>query len=270
MKCSVIQDLLPSYVDNICSEDSKELVREHVAGCSSCKAKLEQMKNTELVAENVAEKQIDYLKKIRNKFTLKEWLGKLVLVILAVIAFAGLFAGGGGLLDYGRIPSVVFSILLFCSACLAGNCRYSSGRKSAAVETGISGILFAFVLSINEYVVQCIVEWKNPFPFMGPEMYDMGPGYAAILKAAALAVVVVLLKNTFGKQKNVFATILNITAISQIVYANDWLYHMDTPETTLAAAHELEVTQIILAIVGIISCALLLKLGKTDKGKVNL
>ena len=240
MKCSVIQDLLPSYVDNICSEDSKELVREHVAGCSSCKAKLEQMKNTELVAENVAEKQIDYLKKIRNKFTLKEWLGKLVLVILAVIAFAGLFAGGGGLLDYGRIPSVVFSILLFCSACLAGNCRYSGGRKSAAVETGISGILFAFVLSINEYVVQCIVEWKNPFPFMGPEMYDMGPGYAAILKAAALAVVVVLLKNTFGKQKNVFATILNITAISQIVYANDWLYHMDTPETTLAAAHELE------------------------------
>ena len=99
MKCSVIQDLLPSYVDNICSEDSKELVREHVAGCSSCKAKLEQMKNTELVAENVAEKQIDYLKKLRTKFTLKEWLGSLVLVILAVRGrgrAAGLWADSFG------------------------------------------------------------------------------------------------------------------------------------------------------------------------------
>lgn len=50
IKCSVIQDLLPSYVDNICSEDTKELVREHVAECMQCKEKLEQMKNTEIVA----------------------------------------------------------------------------------------------------------------------------------------------------------------------------------------------------------------------------
>ncbi len=36
MNCNVIRDLLPLYVDGCCSEDSAELVREHLQHCKLC------------------------------------------------------------------------------------------------------------------------------------------------------------------------------------------------------------------------------------------
>ncbi len=41
--CNVIQDLLPLYYDDVCSEDSRRLVETHIKSCDSCKAELEKM-----------------------------------------------------------------------------------------------------------------------------------------------------------------------------------------------------------------------------------
>ena len=35
--CSIIQDLLPLYVDEICSEESKKIVEDHLSQCSFVK-----------------------------------------------------------------------------------------------------------------------------------------------------------------------------------------------------------------------------------------
>lgn len=37
MKCNVISDLIPLYVDDCCSEESGKLVKEHLEGCESCR-----------------------------------------------------------------------------------------------------------------------------------------------------------------------------------------------------------------------------------------
>ena len=42
--CDVIQDLMPSYIDGILSEDSKVLVEEHMGTCQECRKMLEIMK----------------------------------------------------------------------------------------------------------------------------------------------------------------------------------------------------------------------------------
>lgn len=268
MKCSVIQDLLPSYVDDICSEDTKELVREHVAECVQCREKLEQMKNTEIVAGKAAGKQVDYLKKIRSTFSHREGLGKLMLVLLVGIAYVGLFVGVGGLLNYSGIPSVVFSVLIFCAAVLAGNYRYSGG-KAAAVEILVSGGVFVFGVAFFSYMMHSFLEYAGSDAEQillfgtGMDPFKVGPLCVNICRAAALAAVAVLLWNTFGKRKNAYATTLNITAVSYIVYVNDWLYHMDSAEMSLQFMKELNVTQIVLAVVGIVAFALLRRLGKT-------
>lgn len=44
MTCNVMEDLLPLYLDGVCSEDTKALVEEHVKDCPACRAKLEQMR----------------------------------------------------------------------------------------------------------------------------------------------------------------------------------------------------------------------------------
>ena len=44
MNCNIIRDLLPLYIDNCCSKETKEMVEKHINSCPSCKKELEQMK----------------------------------------------------------------------------------------------------------------------------------------------------------------------------------------------------------------------------------
>ena len=43
VKCAVINDLLPLYVDDVLSKESRELVEEHIRECESCRKTLENM-----------------------------------------------------------------------------------------------------------------------------------------------------------------------------------------------------------------------------------
>lgn len=44
VNCNVIQDLLPSYIDELCSEESRQMVEEHLKECAKCRAMLSSMK----------------------------------------------------------------------------------------------------------------------------------------------------------------------------------------------------------------------------------
>ena len=41
ISCEVIKDMLPLYYDNVCSDDSKRMVEEHLSYCDNCKMELE-------------------------------------------------------------------------------------------------------------------------------------------------------------------------------------------------------------------------------------
>ena len=34
--CEMIQDLIPLYIEGICSDESKKIVEEHLSLCKSC------------------------------------------------------------------------------------------------------------------------------------------------------------------------------------------------------------------------------------------
>ena len=69
LNCNVIHDLLPLYVDRICSDESRELVDEHLAGCRDCSVLLKQMRSTEIEndlkseTENVILRQANFFKR---------------------------------------------------------------------------------------------------------------------------------------------------------------------------------------------------------------
>ena len=52
MKCEIIRDLIPLYLDKVCSEDSRKLVEEHLAECSECR---KYMKELETELESVSD-----------------------------------------------------------------------------------------------------------------------------------------------------------------------------------------------------------------------
>ena len=42
--CDIIADLMPLYIENICSEDSRKLLEEHINQCEKCSKELEDMR----------------------------------------------------------------------------------------------------------------------------------------------------------------------------------------------------------------------------------
>ena len=86
--CDVIQDLMPSYVDGILSEDSQALVKEHIEACKECRKMLEIMKEEQGKEQNQMRSSAATLKKIRKKLIVRRVLTATVAVILTLIAAA--------------------------------------------------------------------------------------------------------------------------------------------------------------------------------------
>ena len=86
--CDVIQDLMPSYIDGILSEDSKALVEEHMGTCQECRKMLEIMKEEQGKEQNQMRSSAATLKKIRKKLIVRRVLTATVAVILTLIAAA--------------------------------------------------------------------------------------------------------------------------------------------------------------------------------------
>ena len=86
--CKLVKDLLPSYIDDVTSKETKEFIEEHLKECKDCKKHLDEM-NSELDKEKVKDiETVKEIKKYKRKiFTLK------FLVIAAVLIIVGTVVG---------------------------------------------------------------------------------------------------------------------------------------------------------------------------------
>lgn len=83
LNCDIIKDLIPSYLDEICSESSKKAVKEHLAQCPDCRRHLETLQCTEISDEPQNHGDLDYMKKVKRHYTQKNVLGIILLFILS-------------------------------------------------------------------------------------------------------------------------------------------------------------------------------------------
>lgn len=93
ISCEMASDLLPLYLEDSCSKDSKAALEEHLKTCPSCRAKLDRMR-TSLTAELPLEKPepdlTAYAKKVRGhrlRLAALTLLSVLVLSLLGAILF---------------------------------------------------------------------------------------------------------------------------------------------------------------------------------------
>ena len=116
--CNVNKDLLPLYVDDVCSEESKDLVEEHLSECGECQNYYEALKEGLLEAEVKGDKEnilseekmrqvaVSVIKATKKEITKSQTIkaaGIVAAVILALIVLEGLDGSymGGWL---GKIP----------------------------------------------------------------------------------------------------------------------------------------------------------------------
>ncbi len=82
--CKVIEDLLPLYADEICSDDSRTIIKHHIAECTECREKLEAMK-TKIVSDSDEKAEIEHSKVFRLFHKRYARLGIITLLICAAI-----------------------------------------------------------------------------------------------------------------------------------------------------------------------------------------
>ena len=104
MKCDVIKDLLVLYAEDMCSDETKVMVEEHLENCEKCKKQLENYKK-KLEVEKKAdtepqkENELKPMKKVKKKL----FWGRAKIAILSVfIAIIFIIIGG---LFYGQMSN---------------------------------------------------------------------------------------------------------------------------------------------------------------------
>ena len=90
--CSIINDLLPLYVDDALCSDSIMLVEEHIEGCKFCRSELESMKKPIIVAKNSDRSRI---KEMERRISNRRFIGVTILlfVVLVMIVLLGVWWG---------------------------------------------------------------------------------------------------------------------------------------------------------------------------------
>ena len=77
--CNIIEDLLPLYVDDMVSEDSRKLVEEHLKECPACRKMQEEMMRENCLSAGrkdgnsaqINKTEAEPLKKIRRRIRKK-------------------------------------------------------------------------------------------------------------------------------------------------------------------------------------------------------
>jgi len=147
--CNIIKDLLPSYIDDLCSEESRTIIEEHLQECTECRNFIEQMKGFQLVQdEGNNHKEIDYLKKIKNNnFKKNIFMGLYLAVILVfgiVIWIQSMVHSTVPFIVYGCLAWAMVSIFLLIFSDILDMKLPKTSSKLYYWFTGITGVLFIY------------------------------------------------------------------------------------------------------------------------------
>lgn len=80
LRCEVVRDLLPSYVDGLTSDVTNEEIASHLSYCKECERLYNEMK--EPIEMPMETKEMDYLKKVRQRTNKRIFIGVTVIVAL--------------------------------------------------------------------------------------------------------------------------------------------------------------------------------------------
>lgn len=89
-RCGIIKDLLPLYVDHVCSDESKELIDQHLLECENCKSYLNLLRE----AQDVEDAAYDEEKESRKVKMMVRMKRKLFFRNILVAVFTVLILGG--------------------------------------------------------------------------------------------------------------------------------------------------------------------------------
>lgn len=118
-ECNIVRDLMPLVLDRVASDESREMVEEHITACGECRKQYEDMKAEmpEETRTEFEEDQAQFISAVRKVKRQKRRRRIIALVTAAVICFLAVVCGG---LLYDRlrlatdqpIPAAEYELIL--------------------------------------------------------------------------------------------------------------------------------------------------------------
>ena len=229
ISCNIIKDLIPSYIDQICSDESRQAVDEHILTCQACKAYMETMKK-ELTTEEAEPQQLQYMKKVKRHYELNVFAIGIFLFICA----AGTFIV---ITRVGRIPIRMYNIILpvFIIAAYAFLPKDSFTQKKTK-QSAILIILSLFATAATISLLPQSLNWisgvHTPFNI---SVDKLGPFMTKCLAALVIVQMAILIISVIQKYRDYLINrriyALTLTGICISLAFITHLYNMTTPES---------------------------------------
>lgn len=232
INCDVVKDLTPSYLEEICSESSRQLVEEHVAECDKCRNYLQMMRQTELMSRKAEQEELDYMKKVRLHFNRKSHT-----VAGICVSFLCFFIGLWVMpIVAGRDPFwyyyIAYPVLALVSIFLLSKADRKPQKRGMRNMAGVAGVVgLVYSVAIVQYCIFAIKQGRTPF---GEDPSHIGPvlalqlGLVMIVELLLFALFVaqsIRLEESFGILPSIFL----LGALLAMVF-RETLHSMETPE----------------------------------------
>ena len=85
-ECKIIQDLLPSYIDGLTSNDTNTFIEQHIENCSECEEVLKNMQGDIQLEKINNSKKINALKKVKRRYRRITVISILLVILVIIIA----------------------------------------------------------------------------------------------------------------------------------------------------------------------------------------
>ena len=194
--CNVNKDLLPLYVDNVCSEESKSMVEEHLAGCEECQGyydalregipeeKIAEEKEELLSEEKMREAEVSVIKGAKKEISKNQ--GRKIAVVAAGFIFllfvleglTGSYMGWLGKLPIFDLRAKVEDVHVTvepekkCHTTYAGNLQEVYDKKEG--YTGVYEGFFGLESAPLDFNAIPIKRVSYVYPLSGKERGDYG------------------------------------------------------------------------------------------------
>lgn len=174
IKCDIIQDLIPSYVDEVCSDATRECVEEHLESCEQCRNMVALCRKNGISGGQADQKELDGLKKIRQFIQYKGYACcGLVILNLGYMGISILGVGSWYFLSFSA--HLIMFVTCMCLVLLSGM-GFKGKKRPGWQELAVGGVAVLttlYMVALETYFVMEILGGADTV--FGLEMYKTGP-----------------------------------------------------------------------------------------------
>lgn len=100
ISCNIIRDILPLYLDDVVSDETKQMVEDHLQSCASCREEAASLKKDVILPASKSQRfaEARVIKRIKNKILRK----KVIIVVVTAVAVLASAVGAYALLTLPR------------------------------------------------------------------------------------------------------------------------------------------------------------------------